>query len=270
MVRIFSLPDIHAKLGVLDDVLERLLSGRVAEIEASPEEPARTARIVANRDLPPKAGLSTPAGQGRLLHDLANIELQAMELAVRTLIDFPDAPEAFRQELAQIARSEGEHLAMCAESLDQLGFQFGEWPVHAGLWWAVKPEDDLIERILKVHRHMEGSGLDAGEAILTRLSGVDNRLVRAAVARIVREEVGHVEFGSRWYREVCRLERRDPADEFCLRMPGIAAVSPRNEKIAVELRRAAGFDEAELRFLTELQTNRPAPQTSPRQPHHQK
>lgn len=192
------------------------------------------------------------------MHDLANIELQAMELAVRTLIEFPEAPQEFRDELAMIARSEGEHLRMCLETLDQMGYAFGEWPVATGLWWAVKPDDDLIERILKVHRHMEGSGLDAGEAILNRLSGVDSPLARAAVGRIVREEVGHVEFGSRWFREVCRLEHRDPTQEFRQRMPRIARISPRNEKLSYELRRAAGFEEDELTYLAGLQRDLPA------------
>ncbi len=252
-MRFFSEPSIAAKLAALDTVLENLVSGRAAEVEAVPETPARSAPVVGNRQLPPKPGLSTPEGQGRLLHDLANIELQAMELAVRTLVDFPDAPAGFRGELAAIARSEGEHLKMCVETLDQMGFAFGRWPVHAGLWWAVKSDDDLIERILKVHRHMEGSGLDAGEAILKRLSGVDSRAVRAAVERIVREEVAHVEFGSRWFRAVCGIERKDPGEEFRARMPRIARVSPRNEKISLHLRRAAGFDDGELAVLSGLQ-----------------
>lgn len=251
-MRFFSLPSIEDKLAALDTVLECLLSGQVSQVEAVPEEPARMARVVRNHELPPKQGLSTLEGQGRLLHDLANIEMQAMELAVRTLVDFSDAPAEFRAQLAEIARSEGDHLKMCVESLDHMGFSFGDWPVHAGLWWAVKRDDDLIERVLKVHRHMEGSGLDAGEAILKRLSGVDSPVARAAVARIVQDEVGHVEFGSRWFREICQRQRLDANEEFCRRMPRIARVSPRNEKLSRELRLAAGFTEDEIQFLIHL------------------
>jgi uncharacterized ferritin-like protein (DUF455 family) len=254
---VYQIPSIQAKLAALESSLHQLLvRGPESSPEQVPSEPAREIRVVRNTELPPKPGLSLREGQGRLLHDLANIELQAMELGVRTLAEFPRAPRVFREELAAITRAEGEHLKLCLEALEALGFQWGDWPIHVGLWAGVSAADDLIGRILIVHRHMEGSGLDAGDSMLRRLSGVDSRVSRGAVRRIVDEEVGHVEFGSRWFREVCRLEGRDADEEFRARMPAIGAKSPRTDRLAHDLRRAAGFTNAEIAFLEGLRNTR--------------
>ena len=214
---------------------------------------ARDVRVVAPAELPCKPGLSTPSGQARLLHDLASIELQAMELAVRTLFEFPDAPAEFRKELAEVALSEGRHLELCLKSLRELGFEWGHWDVHLALWQTVGPEDSLLSRILIVHRYLEGSGLDAGESILRRLSGVGDKNLRRAVQVIVDEEVGHVQFGSRWYRRIAESHGIDPERDFAERIAKIAYLAPRRERLAYERRRKAGFNETELAALEACQ-----------------
>ena len=122
--------------------------------------------------LPAKKGLSFKEGQARLLHDLASIELQAMELCLRSLYEYPDAPVAFREQLATIALGEGNHLQLCLNGIETLGFAWGDWPVHVALWHSTANSDSLLDRILIVHRYLEGSGLDAGDTLLRRLSGV--------------------------------------------------------------------------------------------------
>lgn len=254
-MKIFVTANIHDKLRELDSAIDGLLNGKPDAFVTIPSEPARDSKIVHNRDLPKKPSLATPAGQARLLHDLASIELQAMELGLMTLLEYPEAPKEFREQLAEITLSEGRHLKLCLEAIDALGFKWSDWPVHVGLWASVqKTKEPLVHRILHVHRHMEGSGLDAGDSILRRLTGVESKITRSAVNVIVTEEVGHVEFGSRWYKEICRRERLDPEAEFKSRMPAIAKLNPRREKIAHELRLAAGFEPYELQYLEELQT----------------
>lgn len=220
----------------------------------------RDVRVVSLEELPPRPGLSTVEGQARLLHDLANIELQAMELAVRTLEEFPEAPKDFRSELADIAMSEARHLALCLDGLEALGFAWGHWPVHLYLWNAVAAEDSLLDRILIVHRYLEGSGLDSGDRILRRLSGVKEKGARGArtiVGTIVREEVDHVLFGSRWYHRICREARLDPEADFAARIQRIAKQVPRRERLARELRLKAGFTEGELITLEALKFEEP-------------
>lgn len=84
-MNLFTTQSIFEKLRLLEPTTQALLSESALNFPVIPEEPGRDAQVLLNKDLPPKAGLSTKEGQARLLHDLANIELQAMELGLRTL-----------------------------------------------------------------------------------------------------------------------------------------------------------------------------------------
>lgn len=243
----FAIREVDEKIRRLPDVLSSLLTqtdfGR-GEIALGRDVP-----VVMPAELPPKPGLASLEGQARLLHDLASIELQAMELAVRTLYEFPDAALEFRKELADLALDEGKHLGLCLRDLRDLGFNWGSWPAHLALWQAVSPEDTLLDRILIVHRYLEGSGLDAGDSILRRLVGVPNKFVRETVKTIVDEEVAHVSFGSRWYRRVAEDMRIDPERDFAERMAVLVRTIPRKERIAADLRRRAGFTDYEISVI---------------------
>ncbi len=220
---------------------------------ASPVLPARDIEVIPVKFHPPKKGFSTAEGQARMLHDLANIELQAMELGIRSLYDFPDAPQAFREQLFAVVLSEADHLEMCLIELEKLGYSWGHWPVHTALWEATSVEDTLLDRILIVHRYLEGSGLDAGDTLIRRLKGVESKSVFAAVEIINREEVGHVLFGSEWYFNICRASGFDPNTDYPERMRKLKWVLPkRMEPLNHDLRKKAGFTESELQYLENL------------------
>jgi uncharacterized ferritin-like protein (DUF455 family) len=242
----FEIGPIGAKLAALPTELERVLG---LTSRQSVAEVGREAKVVAPHELPPKPGLSTREGQARLLHDLASIELQAMELAVRGLSEFPDAPLRFREDLAELALDEARHLRLCLQGLNELGFEWGHWPCHLALWNVVRPDDSLIDRVLIVHRYLEGSGLDAGDSILRRLAGVPAKELRETVGLVVSEEMDHVRFGTHWYIELCREAKLDPEAEFAARIGRIAQLAPRRERLARELRLKSGFTEFELAEL---------------------
>jgi uncharacterized ferritin-like protein (DUF455 family) len=243
---------VWRKLDFLEGHLHGLLRGEGALL---PDTPGRDVQILPIRDLPPKKGLSSREGQARLLHDLASIELQAMELAVRTLIEFPEAPADFRAELAQVASEEGKHLRLCVEGLQELGFPWGTFAAHNGLWMCVSREDSLLDRIVIVHRYLEGSGLDASATILRRLSGVGAHEALRAVEVIGRDEVAHVQFGSRWYHRLLQeLIGVDASDDFRMRLERLFTRIPRRlEPIDRELRLSAGFTNAEIQVLQDVQ-----------------
>lgn len=217
------------------------------------QEPARDIPVMPLKFHPAKKGLSSAEGQARMLHDLANIELQAMELGLRTLYDFPESPESFKEQLYQITISESEHLEMCLTEIERLGFKWGDWPVHIALWNATSPQDSLLDRLLIVHRYLEGSGLDAGDTLIRRLKGMGDSSVLKAVERINQEEVGHVLFGSQWYVQTCLHENIDPEKDYPERMQKLRWVLPkRMEPINVELRQKAGFSDLEIKYLQNL------------------
>lgn len=237
------------KVAKIDELVENLLRSSAIETTGGlniPQEPGRDVRVVLDiKSHPPKPAFNTPEGQARMLHDLGNIELQAMELAIRTLAQFPDAPAAFRRELADVALEESRHFTLCLDALEEMGYPWGTWPVHRSLWDVVN-DNDLLARVLIVHRYMEGAGLDAGSRLMERLSGVRAPLAREVVGTITREEEGHVAFGSHWYRIICRERGLDPDQHFALNYPEILRAIPRNEKPDFEVRRRAGFNDAEI------------------------
>ncbi|MCE3010381.1 MAG: ferritin-like domain-containing protein [Proteobacteria bacterium] len=241
---------VRQKLAHLEESLHQSLT---FQLPRSPFSPGRDIRVLKPEDHPDKKGLSSKEGQARLLHDLASIELQAMELGLRTLRDFPEAPRSFREELAGITLSEGRHLELCLNGLEKLGFQWGHWPVHTLLWHATDSSDSLLDRILIVHRYLEGSGLDAGDTLLRRLDGVLESPLHHITKTIFTEEVGHVEFGSRWYREVCQSERTNPEEDFPRRMNSLRHKIPKRiEPLAIEARKKAGFSDSEIGYLQNL------------------
>lgn len=247
----FDRPNVWDKINNIHEDCRVLLNNQA--VYRGPEFPARDIVLLEAKLHPPKKGLASAEGQARLLHDLASIELQAMELGVRTLAEFPEAPAGFREQLAAVTINESEHLQMCLENIDALGFKWGDFPVHTHLWNATSIEDSLLDRILIVHRYLEGSGLDAGDTFLRRLESVQAPLVKSAVKTINQDEVGHVEFGSRWFFEICKNQKLDPGFEFHHRMIRLLDKIPKRvENLNHDLRKKAGFSEDEIAALEEL------------------
>jgi len=219
----------------------------------TPLKPSRDIELLVPKKLPPKKGISTSEGQARMLHDLASIELQAMELGLRTLVDFPDAPDEFKVNLYKLTLEEANHLEMCLIEIEKLGFKWGSWPVHTALWEATSTEDSLLDRILIVHRYLEGSGLDAGDTLFRRLQAIDCPSVKMAVRKIGDEEIGHVLFGSEWYRKICKLENIDPGVDYFTRMTKLRGILPKRiEPVNIDLRLKAGFTHDEITYLQNL------------------
>jgi uncharacterized ferritin-like protein (DUF455 family) len=247
---VFQTQNVRQKIQELEPMLEKAWT---TPNKGFPDNPGRDVTILIPGLLPPKKGLSYKEGQARLLHDLASIELQAMELGLRTLHEYPEAPQGFREELVGVVRSESQHLDLCLGGIESLGFRWGDWPVHNMLWASVSAEDSLLDRILIVHRYLEGSGLDAGETLLRRLDAVLESPLHSIAKVIVNEEIGHVEFGSRWYREICRQEKIDPQVHFPETLESLRFRIPKRiEKISRDYRQRAGFTETEIQYLENL------------------
>lgn len=251
----FEIPDVWEKINRIEESCGEAFKLKAAY--PAPLDPARDIDLLHPKLHPPKKGFSTPEGQARMLHDLASIELQAMELGVRTLVEYPEAPQGFKEELAAVTISEAQHLRMCLEAIDGLGFKWGDWPVHSALWRAVAPEDTLLDRILIVHRYLEGSGLDAGDTLIRRLEATSGKeTIQKIVKQINFEEIGHVDFGSRWYREICKIQKIDSALDFPERMDALRVRLPKRiEPINRVLRSKAGFTDEEIKYYEDLRVD---------------
>ena len=250
----FNVFDVYEKINVLRSNADLVFCQK--NKVSVPILPARDLSILEFKAHPEKKGLSSKEGQARMLHDLASIELQAMELGLRTLVEFPEAPQEFKEDLWKVTLSESEHLEMCLTEINALGFKWGDWPANCGLWSTVSAEDSILDRVLIVHRYLEGSGLDAGDTLLKRLGGVDAQGTKKAVKIINTEEIGHVLFGTKWYHNFCKAEALNPEQDFINRMNKLRGVLPKRvTPINKELRELAGFTPNEIMYLNQLRNS---------------
>lgn len=232
----------------LDATLPVDTAAAIAEPAGIPGRPARPVLVEHIKLKPPS--MRTPAGIAALVHAIAHIELNAIDLALDIGWRFPGMPEAFYRDWLRIAQEEATHFTLLREHLLELGFDYGDFDAHNALWdMAERTKHDLLARIALVPRTLEARGLDASPAVRAKLVGAGDKRAGEILDIILRDEIGHVAAGNRWYRFVCAQRGLEPVStyaELAARYQAPKLRAPFN----LEARRAAGFDEAELAELT--------------------
>ena len=194
--------------------------------------------------------LSTPEGRGALLHALAHIEFNAIDLALDAVWRFPDMPEAFYLDWIRIADEEALHFTLLRTHLQDLGFDYGDFPAHNALWdMAERTSGDVLARIALVPRTLEARGLDASPAVRAKLVGAGDRRAGEILDVILRDEIGHVAAGVRWFAWLCTQRDLDPRATYAELVRTHAAPRPRGP-FNLDARRAAGFSEGEIAALS--------------------
>ncbi len=193
--------------------------------------------------------VSTAHGRAVLLHALAHIEFNAINLALDIVWRYPDMPVSFYRDWLKVAREEAYHFSLLQKRLQSLGHTYGDFPAHNGLWeMATKTASDLLARLALVPRTLEARGLDASPAIRDKLAQAGDDESAATLDIILRDEIGHVAIGNHWYRFVCQQRDLDPIatyDVLAQRHNAPRLRGPFN----LEARRQAGFDDEELARL---------------------
>jgi uncharacterized ferritin-like protein (DUF455 family) len=184
-----------------------------------PPRPARPDRpvLLPPRDMPKRRNFGSSAGRLALLHALAHIELNAIDLAWDIVARFSGAglPHAFYADWAEVAAEEAEHFVLLAARLVALGAAYGDLPAHDGLWEAAAvTADDLLARLAVVPLVLEARGLDVTPEMIRRLERAGDPDGAAILDRIYRDEIGHVAVGVRWFECLCRERGLDPEATF--------------------------------------------------------
>lgn len=188
-------------------------------------------------------------GRAALIHSLAHIEFNAINLALDILWRFPDMPAPFYLDWARVAREEAQHYSLLSAHLATLGYAYGDMPAHDGLWeMAERTRNDLLARLALVPRTLEARGLDASPLVRNKLAGAGDHAGAQIIDIILHDEIGHVSIGNHWYRYLCERQGLDPLATF--RQLACAYRAPRlRGPFNLEARRAAGFTEDELKVL---------------------
>jgi uncharacterized ferritin-like protein (DUF455 family) len=219
----------------------------IAEPAGVPGRPGRPCLVEHIKLKPPS--MRTPAGIAALVHAIAHIEFNAINLALDICWRFAGMPEAFYRDWLRIAQEEAKHFTLLRDHLLSLGFDYGDFDAHNALWdMAERTRHDLLARIALVPRTLEARGLDASPAVRAKLVGAGDHRAGEILDVILSDEIGHVAAGNRWYRFVCEQRGLDPIAtyaELATRYQAPKLRAPFN----LEARRAAGFDDAELAAL---------------------
>lgn len=188
-------------------------------------------------------------GRAALLHAIAHIEFNAINLALDAAWRFGDLGELFVRDWIGVAIEECYHFRLIESRLQALGYRYGDLPAHSGLWdLAEETAQDVLARMALVPRLMEARGLDAMPPIFRAFQGIGDKLTLRALSVIARDEVRHVALGDFWFRRLCTLQALPVSETYQSLIATYEAPWPR-PPLNEAARRAAGFDEAELALL---------------------
>lgn len=249
-LEVISLTTYSGKLSATDSInIDDVIDGQavlnpLANIPGREDTPVLVPHTKLRR-----RSVATIEGRAILIHALAHIELNAIDLGLDIVWRFPGMPDQFYRDWIKIAKEEAYHFRLLTEHLNGLGYRYGDFPAHNGLWeMAEKTRDDLLARLALVPRTLEARGLDASVPIRDKLSQVGDAKAAAILDIILRDEIGHVAVGNHWYKYLCSQRGLDPVSTYAMLAEEYGAPKLRGP-FNLEARRAAGFDEAELAAL---------------------
>jgi uncharacterized ferritin-like protein (DUF455 family) len=223
-----------------------------AVIEAPPVLPGRPSlpRLVPHVSLARRSPF-TRDGRAALLHSVAHIEFNAVNLALDACWRFANMPTDYYRDWLGVAAEEALHFTLLREHLrDSLGVAYGDFDAHDGLWTMVeRTRHDIAARMALVPRTLEARGLDAAPPMQAKLAKAGDARAVEILDVILRDEVGHVAIGNHWYRWLCERDGLDPIAHYAVLAQRHEAPRPR-APFNLEARRRAGFSAEELASLT--------------------
>jgi len=220
----------------------------IAEPPGVPGRPQRP-RLVRPGEVAQRS-VATAQGRAALVHALAHIEFNAINLALDITWRFAGLPDLFYREWARVAVEEAAHFSLLQARLSELGVAYGDFPAHDGLWeMAAKTRTDLVARLALVPRTLEARGLDASPAVRAKFASAGDAKSAQIVDVILRDEIGHVATGNRWFRFACaelRIDQTGAQAAAVVRYGAPVLRGPFN----LTARRSAGFSDEELQELS--------------------
>ena len=244
--------DIESKLTLTRSLAEDWQQGRLDWHDADPLEllcgRSEKPELIPPKQVPQRSP-ATVEGRARLLHAIVHIEFTAINLALDHAARFRGLPQAYYHDWIEVAAEEAMHFSLLRERLRSYGHDYGDFPAHTGLWeMAEKTNHDPLARMALVPRLLEARGLDATPPIQKRLEQAGDETSARALDIILRDEIGHVGLGDRWFREFCGQRGVDPENayrELLIAYKAPRPPTPMNEAARLQ----AGFSAAELAAL---------------------
>ena len=216
----------------------------VPELPGQPDKP----ELVAPRDLPRRRN-SAETGVATLIHAVNHIEFNAINLALDAVARFAGLPDDYYGDWMRVAFEESQHFTLLREHLMSLGYDYGSFPAHNGMWeMAQKTHHDPLIRMALVPRVLEARGLDVTPKMMEKLRGTGDLRAVEILEVILREEIGHVAIGTRWFNYLCEQRDVAPLTTFKDLLDNYFDGELRGP-FHTEARKQAGFTDAEMALL---------------------
>lgn len=196
-----------------------------------------------------RRAMHTAEGRAALIHALAHIEFNAINLALDAVWRFTDMPPAYYADWLKVAKEEAYHFGLLQAHLQHLGYTYGDFNGHNSLWEMVeKTQSDVLARMALVPRTLEARGLDATPPLKQKLLQAGDHAAADILDIILRDEIGHVAIGNRWFHAICTQRQLEPLATFrtlCQQYQAPQLKPPFN----LQARMEAGFSAQELDYL---------------------
>ncbi|PCJ32808.1 MAG: hypothetical protein COA90_01625 [Gammaproteobacteria bacterium] len=216
----------------------------VPDVPGLPDKP----ELVEARDLPRRRN-SADTGNATLIHAITHIEFNAINLALDAVARFEGMPEQFYSDWARVAFEESQHFVLLREHLVTLGYDYGDFPAHSGMWdMARKTHHDCLTRMALVPRVLEARGLDVTPKMMNKLRGGGEHRAVEILTIILEEEIGHVKIGTHWFNYLCEQRGVDPFVTFKDLLDNYFSGQLRGP-FNHEARKLADFTDAEMDLL---------------------
>ncbi|MCV2371262.1 ferritin-like domain-containing protein [Roseateles oligotrophus] len=253
-LKVLCLQDPAEKVAAAQELYAQVLAGQrldeellIERPEGVPGRPSRP-RLMSALQVPNRSPF-TVEGRAALLHAIAHIEFNAINLALDVVWRFAGMPRQFYLDWLRIAAEEALHFNLLHGHLQTLGHVYGDFDAHDGLWtMAERTAGDVLARMALVPRTLEARGLDATPPLQAKLARAGDKRAVEILEVILRDEVGHVLIGNHWYRYLCEQQGLDPIalyPDLVLRYEAPRLRPPFNRSA----REAAGFSAEELDYL---------------------
>ena len=214
------------------------------ETPGRPEKP----ELVPPRELN-RRKITSKIGHAALIHSICHIEFNAINLAWDAVYRFQDMPDEFYSDWVKVAKEEAYHYELLSEHLASLGYAYGDFAAHNGLWEsALLTAFDPMVRMALVPRVLEARGLDVTPGIVKKLKGIGDDQAVDILAIVHCDEIGHVKIGTRWFRHLCD-ERGLNSEELFKDLINKYMKGTLRGPFDHDVRKKAGFTEEELLFL---------------------
>ena len=258
--RIILLSEIDQKCQATQNLVTLYLSKNTIDTDhqapiisiATPGRPANL-DFVAPRQLK-RRGMQTQEGRNVLMHAIAHIEFNAINLALDAAYRFRNQPQDYYQDWLSVAADDTRHFNLIRDYLQSNNSDYSDYPVHNGLWdMAVQTANDVVARMALVPRVLEARGLDVTPHIIKKLQNVGDDKAVDILTTIYQDEIGHVKIGSYWFNYQCKQQSIEPKETF-VEMVKTHLHGDLKGPFNIAARLQAGFDEAELESLNRVES----------------